>query len=743
MVELLLEGTWVDITKQVKSVITYDKRVDEVFDTGTFSFESQAITYNIPPLTLCRIDDQYWFASSECNTIIPTAYYNHNVELLELTYIAHTVIIGTKAFSNKGAYKTHNDKIQILVELATSKNQLLFGTEADAYEIEPFIDNKNIEREFTFGAGTSLFIALLEIGKTVDAIPRITGFKKGIIGNTIWHIAWDYLDYNNTFTIDRNRLIQEKQFQDVENYTAMLEAEMQNVVDRDTIVEVKNLTVRSEDFYINSDNQVLILPSKAEEIVDFRVEYDNAPIQIIVTFLPSTGWADGLYDGEIHTWDELYQEPRIELFDSVRSLIYDYDLPFSSSLKVKYQIKSGTSYQQFIIDYSTQQFIIAGQGFPINDIILEKAQWDLLDVSEQTKYMVYESGSNKIENLYSKYKNDIWSNILGITTKGAIQTKSWNIVTNETLETEEGVFKDFEFYFYGGLIANNEEYYNPIKNAKFIVKYKPIVDTYIKSTNTKKPYNESKIKDTSRSFEASASVSDFNLLQNSINKSNEMLGMPEITLTYVGSEIPSPANLIVYRDKNYYVSSVQTTINLGQYTSYINLVSSYSKVAEVFGVASQFESTKNPLNGIIDRYVYCGKYNNSMNYNITGIRIGYTDSLGDAQYVYKRGAYVSYQGTTYFIVSANDNYCYDTGMLLNSNLKGGIYENKQYPYSDLNNEQVNYYVGLAIENDNLTFEQSKDLPSLPYIYFNNVLTNSIIKTYKDARERLIFCYEIV
>lgn len=743
MVELLLEGTWVDITKQVKSVITYDKRVDEVFDTGTFSFESQAITYNIPPLTLCRIDDQYWFASSECNTIIPTAYYNHNVELLELTYIAHTVIIGTKAFSNRGAYKTHNDKIQILVELATSKNQLLFGVEADAYEIEPFIDSKNIEREFTFGAGTSLFIALLEIGKTVDAIPRITGFKKGIIGNTIWHIAWDYLDYNNTFIIDRNRLIQEKQFQDVENYTAMLEAEMQNVVDRDTIVEVKNLTVRSEDFYINSDNQVLLLPSKAEEIVDFRLVYDTLPMNVTIEFLPSVGWGEGLILDNYYTWVELYyNEKTTEIMNYLRNKLEYLGYPFSPQLRVTFQTKVGTGYRQFFIDYATQTDVIGNIGVSAMPILLEKTEWGLLDVSEQPKYFVYESGSNKIDNLFASYKKDLWNTILDTSSEGAIKSRNWNYTEDDfVIEGEEE--KHFKFEIYGNGLYSNAKYYNPVKGVKFNVKYKPIVDTYIKSTNTKRPYNETKIKNTSRSFEASASVSDFNLLQNSINKSNEMLGMPEITLTYVGSEIPAPANLIVYKDKNYYVSSVQTTINLGKYTSYINLVSSYSKVAEVFGVASQFESTKNPLNGIVDRYVYCGRYNNEMNYNITGIRLGYTDSNGDTQYVYKRGAFVSYEGTTYYVVSANDQYTFETGMVANSKLKGDNFENKQYPYSDLNNEQVNYYVGLAIENDNLTFEQSKDLPSLPYIYFDNVLTNSVIKTYKDARERLIFCYEIV
>lgn len=738
MVELLLEGAWVDITNQVKSVITYDKRVDEVFDTGTFSFESQAITYNIPPLTLCRIDEQYCFASSECNTIIPTAYYNHNVELLELTYIAHTTIIGTKAFSNKGAYKKHNDKIQILVELATTKNQVLFGYEGYSFEIEPLIESKNIEREFTFGAGTSLFIALLEIGKSVDAIPRITGFKTGAVGNIIWHIAWDYLDYNNTFTIDRNRLIQEKQFQDVENYTAMLEAEMQNVVDRDTIVEVKNLTVRSDDFYTVSDNQVLILPSNAEEIIDLRLDYDTIPATFGFRLNTGVDFLSSFVANNYYSWTTIKARIPQALVDIIEEQIAFADIPFSDDLQFLYGKESAL---EFVADYSTQTSRVAGIGIGIRSFLLDKKQWELLDISEQPRYYVFESGSNKIENMYDHYKNDIWSEILGETSLSPLEQNSIYFESDRVFDYNNSSV-GVKIIFDGKNIKSNNAYNNPINGAKFHLKYKPMLDTFVKSTTAKKPYNESSIKPTSRSFEASASISDFNLLHNAINKSNKMIGMPEITLTYVGSDIPSPANLIEYRDKNYYVSSVQTTINLGKYTSYINLVSDYSKVAEVFGVASQYESTKLPLNNIVDRFVYCGKYNNSAKLNITGLRLGYTDSNGNTQYVYKRGAYVSYNGTTYYVVSANDQYTFETGLVENGKLPKG-YENKQYAYANLNNEQVSYTLGLAIESPILTFNQAKDLPSLPYIYFDNILTSDILKVYKDARERLIFVYEVI
>lgn len=95
------------------------------------------------------------------------------------------------------------------------------------------------------------------------------------------------------------------------------------------------------------------------------------------------------------------------------------------------------------------------------------------------------------------------------------------------------------------------------------------------------------------------------------------------------------------------------------------------------------------------------------------------------------------------MVSANDQYTFETGLVENSDLVSKGYENKQYAYANLDNEQVSYNLGLAIESPILTFNQAKDLPSLPYIYFDNILTSDILKVYKDARERLIFVYEVI
>ena len=55
VVEIRLNNTWQDISDSIIQPITIDRRVDEVLDSGTFTFVSKEIDYNIPPLLLTPI----------------------------------------------------------------------------------------------------------------------------------------------------------------------------------------------------------------------------------------------------------------------------------------------------------------------------------------------------------------------------------------------------------------------------------------------------------------------------------------------------------------------------------------------------------------------------------------------------------------------------------------------------------------------------------------------------------------
>ncbi|MBO5711897.1 MAG: hypothetical protein J6R47_03575 [Acholeplasmatales bacterium] len=742
MVRIYLNGEWQDITNQLLNKIQYDDRVDEVFDSGTFSFESKTIDYNIPPLTLCDIDGLYWACSSECTTIIPTNYHTHDVKLLELTFALHTCIIGSKVFSNKGKYPKHNDKINILVELANQKNTMLFGVYGDKYVIKPLKEEKNIEREFPFGPGTSLFQCLLQIGKSVDAIPRITNVSFGSFYKT-YYVDWDYLDDNNLFTLDEKRILGIKYYQDVENYTKVLEAEITNIVDRDTINVVKNLTVRSEDAIINSDNQVLLLPSNAEEIVDIELVGDNYLVDSIdINGLKASAFQsavqsdlthgqNNVYLGNYHKWSVVKNTIlNANILEKVINVLNENNIPIFDDIYFYLRVTDANN-RVYALEgsniptqsgyYSTIPFT-----FSLNNYLLEENEWNSsLDISEKSEYMHYKTGTNKIQGLYDKYKDTLWDNILQ-NTRGPVIRKFFADKEIHVSLTDFSILTNYT--------TMKTRFGNPLYYSMFNVSYKPVVDTFVKSDNTKLPFNENEIKPTSRSFEASSSITDFNLLIPSMNKTNEMLGMPEVTISYLGNNYPKPSNLIIIKGQNYYVSSVQTTITNDNYVSYINLVNSFTKIAEVFGVASQYESTKVPLTGIIDRYIYGGELKNSNNYDPTGIILATTDYT-----CYKRGVKVSYENSTYFIIKADDNYSFASGMVENSNLITGNFENKLYSYVDEWHEQDKLTIFLVKESESLTLEQSRDLPNLRDY---TLITHKELKLYKDARERLIFVFKL-
>lgn len=730
-VEIFLNNEWLDISNQIYNAIQFDYRIDEVFDTGSFTFESKTINYNIPPHTMTRIDGEYWLCSSTCNEIIPSnpKMYNHQVELLEVSFLMQTIIIGAKVLSNTPSFKSFNSKAAILTNLANIKNELLFGAANVNYFFEIEEVYKEIEREHTFGDGTSLFQALLELGKTINAIPYISHVaNRGIENSGKWNltISWFWLDSGIAYPLDKNKILKFEMMQDVENYTSVLESNVYGVVDRDSVVTINNLTVRSEEAIISSDNQVLLLPSKAEKIEKmdmWGLLIGNISISHLYPKSELANYASITW-GSIKN---LYPDESNWIIVKMANLgLYEFDDSLVFTILSK-EDQLGLIYYEFYVNPSQSTQNIK-QKFNITNRLLEKNQFDLLGIADKPKYLTYKSGSNKIENLYKKYKGDLWSNILK-TSSGPFIKEFYEKISGTYTTTSFGYGGDLTLQL--NFITGIEQYYNPIYYA-FNVQYVPMVDTFVKSSNTKLPFNEEKIKATSRSFELGANQLDFNLIIPAINKQNDMLAMPEITIEYVGKEYPNIGAKIIIKGKGYYVSSVQTSIISGRYISYINLVSNYSKIAEVFGVASQYESTRNPLTGIIDRIVYLGERNISSATGLT-VEYGYTKR-------YKRGPIISYNNESYLIVEAQDNYIFDTGMVENTNLTSGLFENKMYEYGRGNDTTQTYYFEVVQENETLTIGESRNLPVLGNY---TTLDSFTLDLYKDPRERMIFVVKMV
>ena len=727
-VEIRLNNSWVDVSNYIVGAITIDRRVDEVLDSGAFTFVSKEIDYNIPPLTLCKIDDEFWLCSSECNEVIPSnpKEYNHNVSLIELTYYLQCYIVGTKAMSNTGTmYPTNEDKCKALVDFINNKYSLIFGDKANQFKFEDdaFNDSRwSLEREFMFGSGTTLFQALLEIGKTCNAIPRLTSAT--IASNEVLNLTvnWDLLDYNNRFTLDENKVLTRQYNQNVDEYTAVLESEVNDVVDRSTTSAVYSLSVRSESYVISADNQILVLPTKIEKITKFRTS------GVAIGKKSVTGFS-------LHVDAEKVNE-----YKGQTKYLTDFKDMFTDETyynAVVYMLtgSSASGATRATLSIAGSEFTLADspdtevdvKNIDISEQVLEKSQYDLLTAQEKPKYCYYIHNDNKIYGMYEFYADDWWGHSLNMTVNPFLSYALNGKLVDETAQEDDR---------YGTTVVSYISFvgfkdYNPM-NYVFNVEYTPITSTYLLSNNDKSPFNETSNKLVSRSFQLADSMSDFDLLVDSINKNNNMMGLPEVSINYYGNKYPKPRDLINIKNKPYYVSSVQTTILLGKYTSVINLVKEYNKIAEVFGVKTQYESTRLPLNNIVDRIVYCGYFDRQLKYNAIHI-------MGSNFDLIKQGVYLEKGKNRYFVVEATDNYCFDKQNYKNSNLKDGYTENKDIPYANDDNEQVEYTVSLCDIKSNLSLDLSKKMPE----YDINMISLSFngshkVKLYKDARERLIF-----
>ena len=572
-----------------------------------------------------------------------------------------------------------------------------------------------------------------------------------IIAEDSYIIDWDLLDNNSIFHLDSTKVLTRQFRQSVDDYTAILESEVNDVVDRTNTSKINYLSVRSEDYVINDDNQVLILPTRVERVVKLEINFSKYGYFIgdVTSYVDYSriGTNIGKFskfvleedcesagDFAANTWASFFPKETRDYYNNIckylkqhHPLMYNSNWLFGGS----YDENVGkTSY--FFVWSETQSGI---KTFDLSEIIIEKNQYDLLETLEKTKYCYYTYNDDVIRGIYEYTHDDFWGSIM-LDKKHPMLYYVLNSALKREIEVIEG-----ELLFYIGLPYDFNKMtftslsINP-RDYTFNIEYIPISSLYLLSENNKTSFNfEYEIKPTSRSFELSSSMSDFDLLVDSINKNNKMLGMPECSIQYFGKDYPKPSNLIDVAGIYHYVSSVQTTITFDKYVSVVNLVKEYNKIAEVFGVKTQFESTKLPLNNIIDRIVYCGEFNVT-NGNVNGFQ------LIDFNYgrfnLFKQGVLFEKDECTYLVVEAVDNYCFDFQNNNNANLNDKVTENKQIPYADTNNECESFYIRAGFLNSNISLANSKSLPKYDSTYITlNGSTQKII-VYKDARERLIF-----
>ena len=507
-------NSYIDVTSSVVSELTLDERIDQVLDSGTFSFLSRDFTDAIEPFTRCIIKginskygtyDGYisFFCTSNCNKYLTVeGLYYHEVQLYEPTKLLECLILGTKAFSHvegKSNYNSNFDRIRIITELMNQKYD--YNIELDG-SVNPF--NLTGEREYTFGAGTTMFDAINEIMKTEGCIPRLwfkqnSYYKKFILG----YVKIDALKTSTKVPIAQ--ITKQSSTQSVDEYCSEMEAEYSEVVDRDTLQEVL-LTVRSQDTAIYKDTACLITPSKIESLNALSIKCDliikGTKMCLIKKNIFNQAWeycnknnsfTNRDVRQEIESYSVLltndsinYSDYFMEKLKSIDTGCYSDLLSFlrdscgwdgkvtnDGNWLIVYMdntysslLISGTTLENVYNDYyiavyndnrcfkglrTNNRVLYHLTEINLTSRVLNYEQWSLLEASEKPKYLYWQNGENYIEGFYNTYNDDFWKSIVYGKVKPFIPSFAEAIRTQENKYT--GLFDDND------IIHNATEYY--------------------------------------------------------------------------------------------------------------------------------------------------------------------------------------------------------------------------------------------------------------------------------------------
>lgn len=781
MVRLFYNNGWYEITSIIDKTINIDRRIDEALDSGSFSFISRIFTFNIPPFTLCEIDGMYFFMSSEATEIITMpGCYSHQATLIELTKILECYILGSKAFTNNhiewsygGAkYDLNNNYAKLLVLLLLMNDK--YNLDYDFSRTDNIdIYNSTISREFFFGPGTTFFDAMLEIGRSMQMIPRLV-YKK-----SKYCIVFDNLKKHDFFVLDESKIISRVITQNVDEYCSMVECEASDVVDRTNLTKVESLTPRADDVELNSDSMKLILPTRAEEIVKFEA---NSPFpKRMVISIPldshifnvenvqkakSLGTIGAIL--EPNTKDNIWSKDNgYEAFFYFGELIdylnnRGYNIDSKSNYPVVIDIKDGIV--NLIVGNLTQNATSSDglslgytdYAIDLTPYLLEKKQYDLIDVVNQANYCYYTTNTPYIEGIYNKQNTTLYKKLIYGVNGPFLRKASQNILGIHSSEDLNITYDDicgytdmYDFAYedllkqikiYSMALAVDNDLYktkapaeNPLDNA-FNVIYKPITKCLLSGDKDITPLNEKARKTASRTYEGGAGIIDIdNAIAELKNVANKQ-GNEIMSIGYLGDILPNPGDKITIDNNDWYVSSIQTTINNNLYTSIINLSRCEFKIAESIGVATQFESTYNPDTMILDRIIVLKgpQINPDKEYLLC---VNY-----DGNKAYKRAVKLIEANKAYLIVEVKDNYAFDSyaeATTFTDSLNINVYVEKEVPYSRSNNFMDNYTFALY---EMPSISQKMSL-RLPLIDDESILSSPLFTTtktiYKDSRERLI------
>lgn len=786
-IKIFLNGKMIDLSDRVErtSLIEVDDRSDEIFATGTFKVWND-LKYNVPPYTPCilstiskdgvvELEEDFLCVSSNSKYLTYENLYVHDFQLIEATAILSCYVLGSKSFSITGTNKLDSEKMEIICELMAQKYNVKF-----TYDFSEF----NQQQEFQFGSGMKMYDALLEISKTYNCVPKIYTFQiDENTGTIIYNITFKKLDETTPYVIKENKILRKEYRQNLDNYCKTLESETMNVVDRNNPMWVRNLTCRSNEVKLSFDTAKLILPTRIERVNKFLLQVRTRTIQfdnlIGQVFFKKYGIENDPYFGyaypkapvgktqtltdwclELKAIDQtimdtpLYRigEDICQKYNLKKTIVFDQ---FQWTLREQGKTPDGKD-TRFQLIFDDSKNLYAGAAVDITDRLLEKSQYDLLENRLKPGYCYYTSGEKEIDGMNITYRDDFWNLLLGNKVDSFFEQISNNedsgaLILENIYDDETGAIITYS----SGIKKN------PLENV-FDIQYLPLIDPFLSSNKAHKPLNETDFISSSRSFDLSSKTIDFDRAIFSLEKNNEMLGYPELILEYQfdNDMPPYSCQKIVFDDKDWYVSCVQKYYDLGRNYCVLNLVEASSKVAEVIGTPTQMNVLKNPIDSIVDRYIFVEKDGNGITIPNENIYIKFVFTSETSHLVlYKRATLMAYKDQVYVYAETIDQYCFDLkGKKLDQLYEDNkIYEQIQVGYVDRYNEVKRFeavLVSLDLAQESPSFESvlkaSYDLPEysgtsetilLLTDHFDDEDGNGM-RIYKDARERLLFTFKL-
>lgn len=778
-------------------------RCDEAFASGSCRLMCDRAT-NIPPYTLAYILGKHYLIQSEVTKYQTQQYlWVHNVSIIEISALLECFILGSKAFTSLKADNTKtNDRTKVARILSLINNKILNTPFEFKYDNADLADLANQYNDYTFGAGTTLYGALTEIFKKINARPvvEISSYDNE---NNKYHIYVKpfKLDGDVVFNLPVNFITQETTTQSQADYCKYLETEAHNVVDRTNTHKDTNLTLRSpigQRFIW--DNTLRLYTSAKIDYVE-HLWATGIMKQFVITRMAGRDFLGSWYSPTLSgtTWNysrigQFYSRTFSTIIDQIPDAttkanfisglhtycsIYgiDYDKLIQAVVYFdNFGNETTYTYEEDGITYTDKFFVLVTLNFGASSItsietkinltnyILEKSQYDAETTYKQPKYAYYTQGSNEIGGLYNIIDTTFWENIFhGLS--GAAQgpmldvaSADWNRRAYNTRVVTITATTSNQQYHIGDIWTDDNQitpatlgpYYSYTDGentvaARFEVQYAAITNPRMIDAKTDTPANESSYKPMTRSYNNSAALIDFDKLVPSMTTINAWLGVSEKTIEFDATSfatLPELTNKI----NGMYLMSYTIKYYMSHVLMTLNLAKSYSKVAEAIGVAYQYRATNFAVDEIIERPIYYKPMTTIPSSVYTAIANGtlwLNIAIGSASgpFILTKPVIMKKDGKIIIYAEAMDQYAW--GIKKSTYTGNGMsYEISEYvAYGDSNNEGNMCYIWL-VSIDNLTNEQSDMLPKSYLGYPSSYLALWQFYIYKDQREKLTFTFEI-